>query len=69
MEAQLLLMQRLTSQLQAHSRGQTHSSGSEEEQWQDITLLWKEVQPHFLTAGMFCIFNNLLGSAISVRPI
>lgn len=45
MEAQLLLMQHLSSHLQARSGGQVDGSESDEEQWQDIMLLWKEVQP------------------------
>ena len=62
MEAQLLLMQRLSSQLQAPAGGQADSSGSDEEQWQHIALLWKEVQPPYMTAGMSCIFNCLSGT-------
>lgn len=44
MEAQLLLMQRLSSQLQAHPGGQAGgSSASDEAQWQEILQLWQEV--------------------------
>lgn len=44
MEAQVLLMQRLSSQLQAHPGGQAGgSSASVEQQWQEILQLWQEV--------------------------
>ncbi|KAL3144454.1 hypothetical protein ABBQ32_004198 [Trebouxia sp. C0010 RCD-2024] len=43
-EAQVLLMQRLSSQLQAHPGGQAGgSSASVEQQWQEILQLWQEV--------------------------
>lgn len=43
-EAQLLMMQRLSNRLQAHLNGQPDKSVADDKEWQDVLSLWREVR-------------------------
>lgn len=61
MEAQLLLMQRLSSQLQAPSGQQAGSNGSNQDQWEDILQLWQEVLHRLNPFSMYGMFMGREG--------